>query len=84
MVGGDEAVEPGAGADVDDALALLQVAQRERVADTGERLDRSIGQLVDDRRVVAEPDGERPTGVEVVGRIGIDGDGPVLVPHLVA
>ena len=65
LVGGDERVEPGAGTDVDDPLAGLQVTQRERVGDPGERLDRPIRQPVDDVGVVAESGGERPTGVEV-------------------
>ena len=40
--GGDERVEAGAGADIDDTLAGLRSAERERVADAGERLDRPI------------------------------------------
>ena len=43
VVGGDEAVEASAGADIDDAFPGAQLAQRERVADPGERLDRAIG-----------------------------------------
>jgi hypothetical protein len=61
----------------------LWIAQGERVADPGERLDGTVRQLVHDRRVVPEPRGERPTGVEVVGRIGRLGNSPILGPHLI-
>ena len=79
VVGGDEAVEPGAGADVDHPFTGLDRAQRERVADPGEGLHGPVGQRVDDRRVVAEPGGEWSSGVEVVGGVGLDGDGAVLL-----
>ena len=82
MVGGDEGVEPGAGTDVDDPFAGFEAAQREGVADPGERLDRPLRQSVDDGRVVAEPLGEAAAGVEVVGAAGVDGDLAVLVAHL--
>ena len=49
VVGGDEAVEPGTGADVDDTFAGFDRAERERVADAGERFDGAVGQGVDDR-----------------------------------
>ncbi len=84
VVGGDEAVEPGSGSDVHDTFATHDRAQRERVADPGEGLHSAVGQCVDDRRVVAEPGGERPSGVEVVRRVGLDGDGAVLLADLVA
>ncbi len=76
--------KPGAGADVDDALAGLEAPQRERVADAGEGLDRPVGQRVDDGLVVAEAGGERAAGVEVVGAVRVDGDVAVLVAHLCA
>jgi hypothetical protein len=82
VVGGDEAVEPRAGPDVDDPLAGLDRAQGEGVADSGEGLDGAVGQRVDDRRVVAEPGGEGSSGVEVVGGVGVDGDGAVLLADL--
>ena len=84
VVGGDEAVEPGAGADVDDPFTGCDGPQRERVGHAGERLDGTVGERVDDRRVVAEPVGERSSGVEVVGGVGVDGDGAVLLAHLLA
>ena len=59
-----------------------EVAQRERVADPGEGLDRPVGQRVDDAGVVAEPGGEGPAGVEVEGWRRVGGDLPVLVAHL--
>ena len=82
MVGGDEGVEPGAGADVDDPLAGFEAAQRERVADPGERLDRPLRQPVDDGRVVAEALGEAAAGVEVVAAARIGGDLAVLLADL--
>ena len=84
LVGGDERVEARAGADVDDMLARLQTTQRERVADAGERLDGTVGQRVDEGRVVAEPRGERPAGVEVERAVRVDRDLAVLVADLLA
>ena len=82
LVGGDERVEPGAGSDIDDTLTGLQLTQRERVGDTGERLDGPIRQPVDDVRVVAEAGGQRAAGVEVEAVCGRDGDLAVLLAHL--
>src|SRR5207245_1478615 len=83
LAGGDERVEAGTGTDVDDTLAGLETAQRERVVDAGEGLDRSVRQRVDGRVLVAETGGERAPGVEVEGVVRVDRDLPVLVPYLV-
>ena len=80
---GDERVEPGAGADVDDSLTRRKWAQRERVADSGERLDRAVRQRVDRVRLVAEAGGERTAGVEVELALGHVGHLAVLLAHLV-
>ena len=82
--GGNEGVKAGAGADIDDALACFEPAQRERVADTGKRLDRPIRKRVDDRLVVAEAGREWAAGMEVVGAMWVVGDVAVLVAYLCA
>ncbi len=79
---GDERVEAGTGADVHDPLARLQSSKGERVADTGERLDRMIRERVDCGRVVAEAGGERPSRMEVKRPVRIGGDVAVLDSHL--
>ena len=84
LAGGDERVEPGSRADVDDVLAWPQATQRERVADAGEGLDGAIGERVDGVGLVAEPGGERAAGVEVEGAVRVDRDVAVLVAHLLA
>jgi hypothetical protein len=42
LLGGDKAVETASGAEIDDPLARLQGAERERVTDTGKSLDRAV------------------------------------------
>ena len=69
-VRGDERVEAGARTDVDDPFAGFECADRERVADAGERLDGHVGERVDDFGVVAEFGGEATAGVEVVLGVG--------------
>src|SRR5437588_9299210 len=70
--------------DVEDPLAGVRTAQRERVPDASEGLHCPIGQGVDDHLVVAEALRERSAGVEVIALTRSGGDGAVLLPHLVA
>src|SRR5579885_1901834 len=72
LAGGDEAVEPGAGADIDNTLANLEDAERERVAHAGERFHRSVWKRVYGVGFIAEPGGERAAGVEVEGGVRVD------------
>ena len=83
-LGGDEAVEPAAGSEVDQALAGLQRPHGERVADAGEGLDGPIRQRVDDLGRVAEQRGQRPAGVEVELPVGVQRHVAVLLPHVSA
>jgi hypothetical protein len=62
----------------------LETAQRERVPNPSERLDRSVRKALHHSPVVGEAGGEEPPGVEVVRAMGIEGDLPILVPHLLA
>ena len=57
LAGGDEAVEPRPGADVDDPLTGVQRSKAEWVGDASERLDGRVGEVIDDRVVVAETGG---------------------------
>jgi hypothetical protein len=76
---GDEAVEAGAGANVHEALAGLEAAQRKRVGDPCERLDGSFRQRIEICRVVAKTGGETAAGVEVVVTLGVGRRLAVLV-----
>src|SRR5206468_2339864 len=68
---GEERVHAGSAAEVDHALALLQLGQVEEVADAGERLGRSRGHAVEDLARVAEPVRERASELEVVVARGL-------------
>src|SRR2546423_8751527 len=64
LPGRDERVEAGTRPDVDHALPWLEMTQRERIADAGERLDRAVRQRAYDGVVVAELGRQGPTRVE--------------------
>src|SRR5205085_2445030 len=82
--GRNERVEAGAGADIDDVLASVQGAQRERVADAREGLDSTVRQSIYGGLVIAQAGCGRPAGVEVVRRVGLEGHSAVLLAHLAA
>jgi hypothetical protein len=78
LVGRDERVETAARTDVDHALADRQRAQREGIADAGERFDRAVGLCTHDLEVVAQQRGELAAGVEVILAARVDRDVAVL------
>jgi len=84
LAGRDEAIEPGARADIDHLLAGRERAQRKRIADTGEGFDRGVGQGIDDGVVVAQPFRQRASGVKVIRVVRIDRHGAVLVLDFLA
>jgi hypothetical protein len=51
---GDEEIESGVGADVENVLAGLERAQGERVADAGEGFDGTVGKRVNDGAGIAQ------------------------------
>ncbi len=65
LTGGDKAIESGAAADVEHSLALLQVAQRERIPGAGERLNGALRKRVHVSVRVAEHPRQRPARVKV-------------------
>jgi hypothetical protein len=82
--GGDEGVQPGAAADVDDPLAGLEAAKRKGVAHAGEGFNCPVGQGCEQACVVAEPGRKSPAGVEIEGLACVQRDGAVLAADLVA
>jgi hypothetical protein len=84
LAGGDEGVEPGAGADVDYVLTGCQRAQRERVAHPGEGFHGPVGQRANHAVAVAKAARQFAAGVEVVARAGGDSYFAVLITNLVA
>jgi len=61
---GDEAVETTPRPEIDNTLAGLQSAERERVADAGKRLDRAVRHSGDDRVVIAQAVRQRASGMK--------------------
>jgi hypothetical protein len=78
----DEGIETAARAHVDDPLAGGEPPQRERIADPGEGLHRRVGHWIDDRGVVAEARRQRPSRMEVVLAMRIDGNFAVFLLDL--
>ena len=60
----DEAVETTPRPEIDNTLARLQSAERERVADAGKRLDRAVRHSGDDRVVIAQAVRQRASGMK--------------------
>jgi hypothetical protein len=81
LTGRDKGIETGTRSNVDDALALGERPQRERIGDTGEGLHRRIRQRIDYLVVVSETGGKPASGVEVVGAMRINGDLAILTSH---
>jgi hypothetical protein len=63
--GGDDAVDAGAAANVDDALAQHQAAKPERVARARERSDRRFRHTIEPFLIVTDDCGESPAGMKV-------------------
>src|SRR5579864_8900145 len=63
---GDQAIDAGATADIDDPLPRPEVADAKGVARAGERRDRAFGKPFQPLIVVAKHAGEWTTGVEVI------------------
>jgi hypothetical protein len=78
LSGRDKAVETAAGPEIDDPLAGLECAHRERVADTGKSFNRAVWQSGNDRLVIAQSPSQRASGVEMVAAVRIDGDRAVF------
>jgi len=80
----DEATHARAGPAVQHLLTRLDLAEHERIASAGHRVDRFLRQGVDPALVVAEEHRELPAGMEVEASVGISGYGGVLVADGVA
>ena len=84
LAGGDESIEAGAAADVEDGLAGAQVAEGEGVAGTGKGVDGALGKRVYESLVVAQHAGQGASVVKVEPLIGGQSDIGVLVADLAA
>src|SRR5262249_39070048 len=81
-LGREEDVHPGPAAQVDDALALGESGEAEEVPAPGERLDRAVGDPVEDFAGISEPLRQRAAHLEVVLALGLLGDMAVHVLDL--
>jgi len=77
-----EHVHPRAAAEVKDALTLSKTGEVEEVADSGERLDRVLGNTGQQVDGVAQPLGQGASYLEVVIPVRMAGHMAVHVPDL--
>jgi hypothetical protein len=82
LAGGDEGIEPGAGAGVGYLFTGCQPPQRERVAHAGEGLHRPVRQRAGRGGFITQAGGKAPAGAEVEAGTGVDGHLAVLAAYL--
>ena len=81
-MGGDEGVDPGARAHVDDACPRFYFAQAEGVAGAGEGFDGTLRDRIEECLAVAEDLRQRAPGVKVEAPPRVVGNLGVLVADL--